>query len=243
MRERRRLQRALLVAVVVAASVSRAEAQPLGTASSPHVELREVPGRDVKQLTAAAIVEAPAHVLRAVIADLQRYPAFMPYVKESRLLPGDGSGELRVYQRLSFGVFAVADRHYVIRFREQEYLDPQRGRSWAFVWRLADELPADADADAVRVKANSGYWDLRPAAGSPSRTEVHYCVLSDPGGSLWKGLASWANKGAAPKLFSSVAREARTPRYAGLPMPAPVEPVGAQPILGDCGAAAPPPPQ
>jgi len=237
------MQRALLVAALAAAVVSRGGAQSLGTASSPHVELRELPGRDVKQLTAAAIVAAPAHVLRAVIADLERYPAFMPYVEESRILGRDGTGELRVYQRLSFGVFTVADRHYVIRFREQEYLDPQRGRSWAFVWRLADELPADADAHAVRVTANGGYWDLRPAAGSPSRTEVHYCVLSDPGGRLWKGLASWANASAAPKLFSRVEREARRPRYAGLPMPPPAEVVAPRPALGDCGAAPPPPPQ
>ena len=37
------------------------------------VETRAIPGRDVKQVNAQGIIEAPPHVVRAVIADLERY--------------------------------------------------------------------------------------------------------------------------------------------------------------------------
>jgi uncharacterized membrane protein len=64
-----------------------AGAQP--AAPPPTVETRAVPGRDVKQVNAQGIIDAPPHVVRAVVADLERYPEFMPYVKQSRILGRD----------------------------------------------------------------------------------------------------------------------------------------------------------
>ena len=132
------------------------------------VETRAIPGRDVKQVNAQGLVDAPPHVVRAVLVDLERYPGFMPYVKESRVLSRDASGDALNYQRLSFGMPFVQDRHYVIRVAEREYRDAE-GRAWAIVWRLEDGLPSDAIAGAVRVSVNSGYWDVRPAAGARAR--------------------------------------------------------------------------
>ena len=130
------------------------------------VETRAIPGRDVKQVTAQGRIDATPHVVHAVIADLERYPGFMPYVKESRVLSREGPGDARNYQRLSFGMPFVQDRHYVIRVVEREYRDAEGRRAWAFVWRLEDGLPSDARTDAVRVSVNSGYWDVRPVAGA-----------------------------------------------------------------------------
>lgn len=209
--------------------------QPGGTPPAVKVETRAIPGRDVKQVNAQGLIEAPPHVVRAVIADLERYPAFMPYVKESRVLDRAASGGAQNYQRLSFGLPFVQDRHYVIRVIEQEYRDVDRRRAWAFVWRLEDGLPAGVSADAVRVSINSGHWDLRPVANAEGATEVRYCVFTDPAGSLPKWLVGLANTEGIPQLFAAVSTAAKSSRYASLPPPPEMNPLAERPALGECG--------
>jgi hypothetical protein len=229
--------------VLVAAAVAHllggpAWGQAPGQAPGVQVETRAVPGRDVKQVHAQGIIDAPPHVVRAVIADLERYPAFMPYVKESRVLSGDVSGDVLNYQRLSFGVPLVQDRHYVIRITERRYRDVDRRRGWAFVWRLEDDLPSGAGRDAIKVSVNSGYWNLRPVASSESATDVRYCLFTDPAGSLPKWLVGLANTEGIPKLFAAVSTAAASPRYASLPPPSEEGPIAEPPTLGDCADTA-----
>lgn len=208
--------------------------QPAGSPPEVTVETRAIPGRDVKQVNAQGFVAAPPHVVRAVIADLERYPDVMPYVKESRVLDRDASGDVRNYQRLSFGMPFVQDRHYIIRVTEREYRDANRRRAWAFVWRLEDGLPSDARADAVRVSVNSGHWDLRPSASGEAATDLRYCVFTDPAGSIPKWVVGLANTEGIPQLYAAVATAARSPRYAGLSPPPDGNPLDERPPLGDC---------
>ena len=214
--------------------------QAAGPAPPVKVETRAIPGRDVKQVNAQGIIDAPPHVVRAVIADLERYPEFMPYVKESRVLGRDAPGEAVNYQRLSFGLPFVQDRHYVIRIAEREYRDAGRGRAWAFVWRLEDGLPPGASADAVRVSVNSGHWDLRPVKDSDRSTDVRYCVFTDPAGALPKWLVGLANTEGVPQLFAAVSGAAASPRYAGRPPPPEAGALAERPSLGDCADPARP---
>ena len=208
--------------------------QAAGSAPAVAVETRAIPGHDVKQVNAQGIIDAPPHVVRAVIADLERYPAFMPYVKESRVLSRDSSGEVSNYQRLSFGLPFVQDRHYVIRIAERGYRDTDRRRAWAFVWRLEDGLPPGASADAVRVSVNRGHWDLRPVQDSDRSTDVRYCVFTDPAGALPKWLVGLANTEGVPLLFAAVSTTAKSARYAGLLPPPEDGELASRPSLGDC---------
>jgi hypothetical protein len=212
--------------------------QPAGSGSAVRVESHAIPGRDVKRVNAQGIIDAPPYVLRAVIADLERYPSFMPYVKESRVLSRDASGDVLNYQRLSFSLPLVQDRHYVIRITEREYRDADR-RAWTFVWRLEEGLPPGASADAVRVSVNSGHWDLRPVASAASATDVRYCVFTDPAGALPKWLAGLANTEGIPKLFAAVSAAAASPRYASLSPPSEEGPFAERPSLGDCADTPP----
>ena len=198
------------------------------------VETRAIPGRDVKQVNAQGLVDAPPHVVRAVLVDLERYPGFMPYVKESRVLSRDASGDARNYQRLSFGMPFVQDRHYVIRITEREYREAEGRRGWAFVWRLEDGLPSGVGTDAVRVSVNNGYWDVRPAAGGEGTTDLRYCVFTDPAGSLPKWLVGLANTEGIPQLFAAVAMAAKSPRYVSVPAPPAGTVLAERPSLGDC---------
>ena len=205
------------------------------------VETRAIPERDVKQVNAQGIIAAPPHVVRAVIADLERYPAFMPYVKDSRILSHEPSGDTLNYQRLSFGMLLVQDRHYVIRIAERRSREPDGRRAYAFVWRLEDGLPSGVSPNAaVRVSVNSGYWDLRPVKGSEGSTDVRYCVFTDPAGALPKWLVGMANTEAVPQLFAAVASEASSARYAALPAPPADGPDSERAALGDCSDTARP---
>jgi hypothetical protein len=229
----------ILAAAVVVLAGSPASGQAPGSAPAVQVATRAVPGSDVKQVTAQGMINAPPHVARAVIADLERYPAFMPYVVESRVLSREASGDTLNYQRLSFGLPLVQDRHYVIRITERAYLDADRRRAWAIVWRLEDGLPLGASAKAVRVAVNSGHWDLRPAAGSANATDVRYCVFTDPAGALPKWLVGLANTEGIPQLYAAVSAAAASPRYALLPPPSDEGAVAAELSLPDCAHVAP----
>lgn len=211
-----------------------ARGQTPGVVTGLKVETQAVSGRDVKQVNAQGLLDAPPHVVRAVIADLERYPSFMPYVKESRVLSRETSGEVLNYQRLSFGLPFVQDRHYVIRIGERAYRDADRRRGWAFVWRLEGGLPPGVKAEAIRVSVNNGYWDLRPVATSESATDVRYCVFTDPAGSLPKWLVGMANTEGIPQLFAAVATAAASPRYAATPPPAEDGAIVERPSLADC---------
>jgi hypothetical protein len=219
----------LLLALLALAAEARAQA------AAVTVETRAVPGRDVKEVLAQARLAAPPHVLRAVIADLARYPAFMPYVKESRVLAPGVAGDVLNYQRLSFGMLFVEDRHYVIRISERRGREADGRLGYAFVWALEPGLPDDVKPDAaIRVSVNSGFWELRPARDADGATDVRYCVFTDPAGSLPKWAVGLANSQAVPELFAAVAREATTPRYAGQPAPAAAPTAEARPSLSDC---------
>lgn len=232
--------RVAILAVTLAGGPEAARAQ--GPAPAPlevKVETRAIPDRDVKQVRAQAIIPAPPHVVRAVIADLERYPAFMPYVKDSRVLSRDPSGDVLNYQRLSFGIIFVQDRHYVIRIAERASRTPDGRTGHAFVWRLEPGLPPGVTVDAaVRVSVNNGYWDLQPVKDSEGTTDVRYCVFTDPAGSLPKWVVGLANDQAVPQLFAAVASQAATPRYATLPRPA--DGAAAEPLsLDGCADPAP----
>jgi hypothetical protein len=205
-------------------------------ASALVVETRAIAGRDVKEVTARGRITAPPHVVRAVIDDLPHYPTFMPYVKESRVLRRDAAGVALNYQRLSFGIPFVDDRHYVIRVAERRHRESDGRPSYAFVWQLVDGLPEGVRAGAVRVSVNSGYWALLPIAGSPDATDVRYCVFTDPAGALPKWIVGMANTEAIPKLFTAVASAAATPRYAAA-APPPGDDATSTPIALDRCAA------
>jgi hypothetical protein len=233
---------ALVVALLVgldAAGAQTPSAPPLAV----KVETRAIPDRDVKQVTAQAIITAPPHVVRAVIADLERYPAFMPYVKDSRVLSREPVGDVLNYQRLSFGIPFVQDRHYVIRIAERRSRDPDGRSAFAFIWRLEAGLPPGVSPDAaVRVSVNNGYWDLRPVKDSDGSTDVRYCVFTDPAGALPKWIVGMANTEAVPELFAAVAAEAAKSRYATLPSPPVDHTVSERPALLDCTDTARPAP-
>lgn len=234
---------AALGVALLAGSLEPARAQTPAADAPLTVETRAVAGSDVKEVRARGVVDAPPHVLRAVIADVEGYPAFMPYVKESRLLGREPAGDVLNYQRLSFGIPLVSDRQYVIRIVERRYRGGDGRLSYVFSWRLADGLPPDATSDAIAVPVDRGYWDLRPQDAAGDRTDVRYCVFTDPGGSLPKWLVPLANSDAVPKVFAAVGRAAKLARYAAATPPTTGAVIDGEHAAEGCGEPEPSPPR
>jgi hypothetical protein len=165
----------------------------------------------------------------------------MPYVRESRIVGRAEGGDVLNYQRLSFGIPFVSDRHYVIRLTERRYLEADGRPAYRIAWRTDTSVPLPSEPSAVAVELNHGYWDLKAEGATGETTAVEYCVFTDSGGSLPKWIVSQANRDAIPRLIEAVRAAVTDPRYstqAAPPMPAaPTERPDASP---GCGRAAGP---
>jgi hypothetical protein len=183
------------------------------------VDARSSADSSIKELRAEGVVSMPAHVVRGVLADVSRYPAFMPYVKKSEVL-GNEAGDIIVYQRLSFPLLGlVKDREYVIRLTERIYVDARQQPVYRRAWHLEPSWPYPGNDSAVRVTTNAGYWDLRVADTGPHTIAV-YCLFTDPGGSLPAWIINQANTTAVQKVFAAVRATSNDARYASVPPPA-----------------------
>lgn len=209
-----------LAPVVLGGAVALAMGTPpAGASGDVAVTVTAVAGTDVKELKATGSVAAPPHVVRAVVADVDRYASFMPYVSESRTVGHAEAGDVLNYQRLSFGIPFVSDRHYVIRLTERRYLAVDGRAAYQIAWRVDGSVSLPSGPSAIPVELNNGYWDLKPEGSTGKTTAVEYCVFTDSGGSLPKWIVSQANRDAIPRLFEAVRAAVTDPRYSTQPAP------------------------
>ena len=203
-------------------AVGAADWTVVHTADDLTIQARALPGSAVKELRAEGRIDAPPGAVWAVIADLDRYPEFMPYVKVLRVLAREAGGVTSAYQRLSFGalrMLGVSDRDYAIRIVDDATTGPDGRPMLRRVWDIADvPLPAP-EPSVVRLAVNRGAWLLRAVADDPTATIAVYCLLTDPGGSLPAWVVNRANQTGIPEVFAAVRATAREPRYAGQPSP------------------------
>jgi hypothetical protein len=205
--------------ILVVGVAPAAEWQSVSRDDTVEVEARARPGSAVKELRARGVIPAPPHVVRAVVAAVDRYPEFMPYVKESRTLATDGAATT-VYQRLAFGLLGISDRDYVIDITETVDTDPQGRDVYTRRWRVGDSARVPERPSAVRLTINRGYWRLA-ADAVPGTTRAVYCLFTDPGGSLPAFIVNQANTVAIRKVFAAVTAATGDPRYAANPAPSP----------------------
>jgi Polyketide cyclase / dehydrase and lipid transport len=205
--------------LALAAGLARAEEwQPVYRDDVLEVEARARAGSAVKELRARGTLPAPPHVVRAVVAAVDRYPDFMPYVKESLTLGVEGA-VTTVYQRLAFGLIGISDRDYVIDITETVEADSQGRDVYVRRWRVGDSARVPEQPSAVRLSVNRGSWRLAAAEAPPDATRAVYCLFTDPGGSLPAFVVNQANTVAIRKVFAAVSTAARDPRYAAAARP------------------------
>ena len=139
---------------------------------------RAVEGSPLPEAMIVTRLDAPPVRVRALVTDYDRFAEFIPNVAESRVLQQAG-GRQWVFHRLHFGA-PIADRVYVIE--SSDAASRPRSNYYRIEWTLSGRhFPVLDDADGVRPRAFSGFWDLRPIEDGDA-TEAAYAVHSDPGG-------------------------------------------------------------
>ncbi len=79
----------------------------------------------------------PQATVRRVLDDAEGYPAFMPYVKECRVLSRHGDASV-CYQRIAPPV--IGERDYTLKVRCEVQRQPDGAAAYLRRWDLANDL-------------------------------------------------------------------------------------------------------
>ncbi len=147
-----------------------------------------------------AILEANVSPAAAftVVTDYDKYPQFMPYVKEAALLERSGGHDF-VYMLVSPPV--LSSRDYVMDIKPVAG-DASTGGVFRTSWTLAPDKKPERDG-IVRGKVNTGSWTLEPIDGG-ARTRFTYSLLTTIGGAVPQFIANKASVGATVDQMKAV---------------------------------------
>lgn len=168
------------------------------------IKARAMPGSPVREILAEGDLDAPAADIQRAVLDVERFPKFMPYVRETRLVEQPGDGTRVVYTAL--GLPMVAGRDFAIRDRVVKSLAADGTGEFVMDWKIADGSVPQRPG-LVRLKMNTGSW--RVTAKGPNKSHVVYQFAVDPGGSIPPFLADLGNRNGVSDVFRAVEKEAK----------------------------------
>lgn len=152
-----------------------------------------------RSIVAVSEVEVPPEVVFNVLVDFERYPEFMPYVKESRVLSREGDSEVVTYARIAPPF--VNERDYPLKVRMTRGI-ALNGDVFRIDWTASPEAQSEVEG-VVRVRLNEGSWLAEPLSGG-KRTRLTYRLLTNPGGLIPDFVVNLSNTIAIPELFEAV---------------------------------------
>ena len=194
-----------MMVVALAASAEQPKAGGWVTVATGEITIktRELPGSAVREILAEANLDAPARDVQSAITNVDRFPSFMPYVKEARLVgtpSADGSRVVYTSLALPF----IAGRDFVIADRMVQSLDADGNGEFLSQWKVTDALPTRSNF--VRLKTNTGSWRVTP---NGAKSHVVYQFSVDPGGQIPGVVADIGNRSGVPDVLHAVEKEAR----------------------------------
>ena len=137
----------------------------------------------------------PISALKGILADVAKYSEFMPYTKESRLLPQDAQ---LCYMVLKPPLVGSLD--YTIRIHEESLKGSDGGTIYHSRWELANLDGPPPRPGVTRVTVNEGSWLLEPIG---NQTRATYTLYTD-GGGISPLLMNFANKQSVSRLFDAL---------------------------------------
>lgn len=167
------------------------------------------PGSDIKEVRAVGILECAPWLCKNVVDRVDKYPKFMPYTKEARIIKTTDTYMLS-YQYLDMPF--ISDRDYTIKIRDKTYVDKSGTIIYKKAWEPANALGPKVKDGVVRLVVNEGYWEFKPINGG-AQSKATYYLYTDPGGALPAFLINKANTSAIPNLFEAVEKTSRDPFY------------------------------
>jgi len=194
-----------LAAALFSTSAFAAKGSWKTLAKSPYVvKTRAIPKTPFHEVWVEGRLAAPAQDVQAALQDLERYPAFMPYTKVSKLLGAPkADGSRLLYSRLDPPVISARD--YVVDVEVEKRIAPDGSGEFRQSWsEVQGQVPAVAGV--VRLRKNSGFWNVRPLPDGSS--VATYSFTSDPGVKLPGFVVHKANRKAMTDLMKAVEKEA-----------------------------------
>jgi hypothetical protein len=149
----------------------------------------------VEEVRGIGEFNAPISALKGILADVAKYSEFMPYTKESRVLPQDSQ---LCYMVLKPPLVGSLD--YTIRVHEELLKSPDGGTTYRSRWELANLDGPPPQRGVIRVTANEGSWLLEPIG---NQTRATYTLYTD-GGGIPPLLMNFANKQSVSRLFDAL---------------------------------------
>src|SRR6202035_4628062 len=158
--------------------------------------VRHRPDSRIEEVRGIGEFKAPISVLKGILADVAKYSEFMPYTKESRVLPQDAQ---LCYMVLKPPLVGTLD--YTIRVHEELSKSPDGQTIYNSRWELANTNGPPVKPGVKRVTANEGSWLLEPVG---KQTRATYTLFTDGGGGIPALLMNFANKQSVSRLFEAL---------------------------------------
>jgi hypothetical protein len=159
------------------------------------IYVRHRPDSPIEEVRGVGEFNASILVLKAILADVSKYSEFMPYTKESRLLPQDAQ---LCYMVLKPPLVGSLD--YTIRVHEELLKGPDGRTIYHSSWALANPDGPPPQPGVTRVTVNEGSWVLEPIG---NQTRATYTLFTD-GGGIPPLIMNFANKQSVSRLFNAL---------------------------------------
>jgi Polyketide cyclase / dehydrase and lipid transport len=185
----------VLLSLLVVGNLHGTEWQQVSKNSNLSIYIRHRADSPVEEVRGIGEFNAPISVLKGILADVAKYSEFMPYTKESRLLPQNAQ---LCYMVLNPPLVGSLD--YTIRIDEELLKGTDGGTTYHSRWELANVDGPPPRPGVTRVTANEGSWLLEPIG---NQTRATYTLYTD-GGGIPPFLMNFANKQSISRLFDAL---------------------------------------
>jgi hypothetical protein len=164
-------------------------------------------GSRLKEFKAVGEIDAATRAVFNVIEDIDAYPSFMPFTKETHLIRRERDSII-AYQRLSPKI--CADRDYTLRIHKKSW-PVKGGLAYSNRWEPANEHGPAEKPGVFRVKICEGSWLLEPSANG--KTRATYSIYTDSGLTVPAFVANNLSEIAIKKIFAAVRKQVVDPKY------------------------------
>jgi len=171
------------------------------------VHSRPLPGSDIDELRARAVINARIEVLGEVLSDVDSHVLWMPDYKEARIIKMSDKDNMLIYVAMTTP-FPVRDRDFIVR--ASAVRDYRNGVVTLHVKAVQDRL-VPYRRGHVRIKKLTGIWKLRYI--DREHTEVIYQLSVNPGGTIPLSVANYTNRSIPYRTIMGMIKMSKKPEY------------------------------
>lgn len=174
------------------------------TSKGVAVSTKPMPGLETPGFRATRTVDVSCDDYFVAVSDPDRHLQVNPMLLESGVITRNGDA-LVFYQVVKLPL--VSDRYWINKAENQRDIggvDGHHRQTWQAMPTTSYTQVREAVEDkfgAVFTEINFGMWDLMPAGAG--QCTITYSAVSEPGGNIPSGAASWASEKSLPDNINS----------------------------------------